>query len=198
MAVYASILLTLCSCILTSCNVIPQTVNTDKWLFTYYTNPYLNIFNWIGFFGLGILLNKFDLLKKYSNISCKYKGIIGSVCFAGWLILAVFVETSYYWTVWSLLNECLLLIALYSAVHLFSNFDNAFMKGLLLIGKNTLFIYLYHLPLVSKILPMNSAVINLLRPCLVLLIFCAVIWIIKKLMKKPKMQMMTGVLIGIK
>ena len=89
---YISIILTLVSCILTSFNVIPQTVDSRKWLFTYYTNPYLNIFNWIGFFGFGMVLKKFELLEKYSNIQYGYKWIIGSTCFIGWLILCIFVE----------------------------------------------------------------------------------------------------------
>ena len=89
-------------------------------------------------------------------------------------------------------------MALYSAVNFFTSFDNAFMKAIRLIGKNTLFIYLYHLPLVSRILPMNWAVINLLRPWVVLLIFYVAIWVVKKLFQKPKMKSLTGILIGIK
>jgi len=198
LVVYTSMGFTLSSCILTSCNVIPQTVDANKWIFTYYTNPYLNIFNWIGFFGFGILLKKFDLLKKYSNIQPKYKWLISTACCIGWLILCLFVETAYYWTPWSLLNEGLLLIVLYSAVHLFSRFERVWMEGALLIGKNTLFIYLYHLPFIGKLLPMNQAVINLIRPWIVLIIFYVFICIVKKLSQKPKMKSMVGILIGIK
>jgi hypothetical protein len=72
------------------------------------------------------------------------------------------------------------------------------MENVLLIGKNTLFIYLYHLPFVSKLLPMNHAIINMSRPWIVLFIFYVFICIVKKFAQKPKIKLMAGVLIGIK
>ncbi len=195
---YIFIGLTITSCLLTSFGVIPQKVLTEKWAYTYFTNPYLNLFNWIGFFGFGIVLKNLDLLHKFNLIKANIKAIILVVTLSMWIVLAVFTDSSYYWATFSLLNEILLLIILYSIISLSLKVDNVVTDALVFIGKNTLVIYLYHMPFITNVLSMNNDFINIIKPLVVLVIFGGLLLLVNKIIKNERIKKLFNIVFGIK
>ena len=62
------------SLLLKACGILPNYVSDEKWFFEY-LSPYLNIFNWVGFLAVGILIKEFRMLDKIGSINQKTKSL---------------------------------------------------------------------------------------------------------------------------
>ena len=99
---YVMICVTIASIIVTSLDLLP-------WLY-----PYLNIFNWVGFFSAGILAKKYDLLRRWLDAKLILHICLLILSLAGWTLLLIFGKKAYnyYWFDLSLVNEISLFIVL--------------------------------------------------------------------------------------
>ncbi len=155
--------------------------------------PYLNPFNWCGFFAAGVLLQKAPLEK----ISLRTHAIIAISTGVVWSLLTMLgMNAGYYWFKFSLFNEILLICALFSLSVLIC--EMPFVKGIMTeLGKLTLPIYLYHLPIVWQMPGGNSVFITFIRIFGTVGICFAAFFALKK-MARGFLKKTIEVLIGIK
>lgn len=148
-----------------------------------YINQFFNIFNWIGFFALGMLLRKKDLLKKLISplitvisgvlmaLFVAIAGIRGEVIHAYVDITSLFIEISgflFFLNISYLLSDCNLLVD---------------------IGKKSFFVYLMHIQTVGIIntrLPYN-VLFFILRPVIGLAVCYVVAVVFKFMLNKLKL-----------
>ena len=150
--------------------------------------PYLDIFNWIGYFSFGILLSRYkdNAIRIFSNIE-KIKLMIYFV-FITSLILRSILKTNI--TYWGTLNFVCIVFGAVSFALISKTLSNHFMfsKHLVALGDNSLFIYLWHMPvagIVANIMNRGLFVYGVpLRPFIVLTIMIVVLHIAKKLVCK--------------
>lgn len=143
--------------------------------------PFLNIFNWIGYFCIGILIAKKDKVKKLKNIDRKIIIIIFLLSLG---VSTLFDQTTYF-TPLNIVTQVtgvwvIFLISTYSA------FNNKYMY---FIAKHSFYIYLLHMPIVSLVKKIITHInINLfcLIPIIVLIINCLFIKIIIEITNKIK------------
>lgn len=174
-----SVGLTIASLLLTAFGRLPAVVDTDKWAFTY-LNPYLNIFNWIGIFALGILAKNGkleELVMKFTQSSVKAWAAV-FISILGWMVLAKIDPNTEYWSWGGVLAEPLMSIG---ALAISCRVKNGRLDKILSkIGKITLPIYLYHMPIQEQILKSRESLANVrfafLRPVITILI-CTMIFI---------------------
>lgn len=150
-----------------------------------YFNQYLNPFNWVGFFALGILLRKFNLLDKLTNTKAFVLSFIGLAISI--VAATVFREKEFmsYIDATSLFTE----VFGFTAVLNFSNWL-ANSKLLVDIGKKSFFIYLMHIQFVGFInsrLPYNP-VFLVLRPFIALAVCYVVAVLFKCILKLLKLD----------
>lgn len=188
-------LLTLISLELTAFGIIPSVVDTNKLAFTYFTNPYLNIFNWIGFFAVGIYIQEKGLVQKYYTTLCNYWWIFSLIAL---IILSVFyyLEKDYsYFSKYGFICETFMATALLSlSFRLNQN------RLLIDIGKKTLPIYLIHLPILgrfSRILP-YSKLFAISRPIIVIILIYTVLFIIHFIAQKLKISKYANIILGLR
>ena len=131
-----------------------------------YFNQYLNIFNWLGFFALGVYFRKYNLLEKIIGLKYFFISLIGTIIS---VVVVVFrgVQIEAYVDITSLLVEMFGLV-------LVLNLSYLLLKSKLLcdIGKKSFFIYLMHIQVVGLInarLPFN-VVFFILRPFIGLMV----------------------------
>ncbi len=102
-----------------------------------FTTPYLNIFNWMGFFALGILLqNGLNIGKK-----------VVVICLIGCLFTGVYIhlyDMSEYFNIFSAINSVCLVAIFYKISSKLIK-----IKKLAKLGKNTYTIYLLHMQIVQ-------------------------------------------------
>lgn len=169
--------------------IICEAVTLVSILFFYdkiFISPYLNVFNWIGFFALGISINQnkkaftkiFEFIKRFS-------GIILSLYVGFVIYLLIFTKAGGFWGILSAPScifgaLCLVFVANFivknrGEVHLLST-----------IGDNSLFIYLWHMPIagiVAKV--MDTGVLSYLlivRPLIVLVIMLLSLYVAQKVL----------------
>ena len=147
-------------------------------------NQYMNPFNWIGFFALGIILRKENLLEKlisFSMFTISFIGLVVSIVFAvfkGSEIKAYIDMTSIFTEIFGFLFVI--------------NVSSVFAKSKLLIdiGKKSFFIYLMHIQVAGIIntrLPYN-ALFFVLRPFIALAVCYIVAVLFKYLLKLLKIE----------
>lgn len=139
------IFLNIISVIITAANIIP-TIETNadasRWIYTYY-NPYLNVFNWIGMYCLGIYARKNNLIEKYIEYIQNKKIVIVIILISIIILIAeaLVFEKCTYWTYSSWFTECVFAVLLFIAACLIKDKHN-FLSQL---GKNTMPIYIIHI-----------------------------------------------------
>ena len=195
---FLMIALSFASILLTVLEVIPVEVSMEKWLFTSY-NPYLNPLSWAGFFSAGALLKKYAILEKWYALSKPIHAGIGAILLAGWLALALLSNDllNYYWARFGLLNELLLFGVLLEVVFLLPEFVTRLLAP---IGKWTLPIYLLHMVLVTHLLTGRFSAnlpIALIRPILTLIVCYGVLWTIRFLSEKMRVDAVVCKVLGI-
>lgn len=167
---YIAIALTAVSVILSSFGKVPY--NTVF-------NPYLNIFNWTGFFATGILINKHNILKKLINLPA---AVISIAVLAFSAILTVRLpEVKAYINFYSILVE-------FSGFVLFLNISYLLSNVCLLqdIGKKSYLIYLIHMQIAGIIntrLPYNP-LFFILRPIIALSVVYILVKMLELFLKK--------------
>ena len=195
---YLMIGLSLVSIVLTTLEIVPVEVSTEKWLFMSY-NPYLNPLNWAGFFSVGALLRKYRIFERWYALSKPVHACIGVFLLAGWLTLALLSNGSlnYYWAHSSLPNELLLFGVLLEVVFLV---PGAVARLFAPVGKWTLPVYLMHIVLVTHILTGRFSAnfpLAVLRPVLTLAICCGLLWVIRFLSEKTRVGSAVCGILGI-
>lgn len=169
------IVISVVSVYLTAYHVIPQ---------HQYFNQYINLFNWIGFFALGILLRTENLLEKLINTK---SFIISLIIVVASISVAVLRgnEVKAYVDVTSLFTEVFGFVLILNLSDWLAN-----NKLLIDIGKKSFFIYLMHIQvagIVTTRLPYN-AVFFILRPFIALAVCYIVSVVFKYLLKLLKMD----------
>lgn len=164
------IIISVVSVYLTVYHVIPQ---------YQYFNQYINLFNWIGFFALGILIRKENLLEELINTKSFIISLIIVVASIGVAVLRG-NEVKSYVDVTSLFTEVFGLILILNLSNYLAN-----NKILIDIGKKSFFIYLMHIQIAGIIttrLPYN-AFFFILRPVIALAV-CYVVAVVFRYMLK--------------
>ena len=194
---------TVISVFLTSLDILPHSVFSQRWFFTY-LNPYLNVFNWIGFFSIGILIQQTDKLGQLFQISRKYWYFL-LLLYS--LILFISYQYEYgfvYWTSLAIPN-ILLVTLIFMALAQIPLYRLKYLELVCVkMGAITLPIYMYHETIINKILVWpawlrGNIVAALARPCLCVLIigFCCYLgaWGLGKL--SPKLAYIYSIFWGL-
>lgn len=135
-----------------------------------YFTPYLNPFNWIGFFALGILARRYGWLSENWGLGRKNILIylIGATVLIGLIVWEFHIN--YFKGYFSLLSALIELTAFCLLMPLAILWANN--KMAIDIGKKSFAVYLYHMPVagfLNVIIPSNAATIGL-KPLLALLV----------------------------
>lgn len=154
---------------------------------------YLNIFNWIGFFALGILIRKYKLLDKL----IEHKEIlIYAIAISIVLFIVMYKYKIYgYFHILALPYELVNAIIVFYMSYKLSN--NNFLT---FIGKISFCIYLYHIQIVQKVcwsLPSNIFFI-IINPFLGLMLMVLIIFIGIKIVEKFKYKDVILNLVGLR
>lgn len=160
---------------------VSLTISTfnENWLSSVFMTPYLNVFNWIGFFALGIIIRKYRLDKKILQTpGCLVGGLIISI--VAFLIMYKFGKWGYF-SILGLVFELASAIVLLYIAKVLLRFRGT--QWFLRIGAYTYCIYLLHMPIVQPIcsrLP-DMLLVDVVRPLIALAIMVTLIDIGKKI-----------------
>lgn len=164
-------------------NVISLVVSTvsKQYLSIPFLSTYLNVFNWIGFFALGILIRKYRLDRKL--LSTHWPLVISAVLAGVTLILMFILDKWGYFSIFGMIFELSFAVILMYIARATCGF--AWAQYIALIGKYTYCIYLLHMPIVQPIcarLP-NIWVFDVIKPLLGLAIMVCLVYFGKKICK---------------
>ena len=172
---YLCIAITFISVSLSSMDLIPYTTVFNK---------FFNIFNWIGFFALGILLRRKELVDKLLGLKFTIISLIG-------LIVATIIAVMKKELIQSYIDSTSLFVELFGLILLLNIADFLTSSKLLIdIGKKSFFIYLIHIQIVGIIntrLPYN-ALFFILRPIIGLAVCYIVAIVFKYVLNKIKLS----------
>lgn len=182
---YLCIALTIVQSILNTFNI--------KYFNIPFITKYLNIFNWIGFFALGILIRKYNII---DFILTHNKILIYAIIISIILFILMYKYVIYgYFHIVSLIYEITnSVIVLYLSYWLLNN------KFFNFIGKTSFCIYLYHIQIVQKIcwsLPSNIF-FTIINPFLGLIIMAFIIFVGMKVIEKFKYKKQVLELVGLR
>lgn len=172
--------------ILLNVNILPKEVDNTKFIFTY-LNPYLNILNWIGVFSIGILINKYLKLWKWS----KKELIISNIVF--FVIIGYIIITKNELSYWKTIT---LILGILNFIIMFNATTKIKSKLLMDIGKKSYSIYLWHLPIVVKISYIIDAKYSIIIPIFTIAILYMIIKIGEIIAKKIKIYKIYNILVG--
>lgn len=113
-----------------------------------FVTDYLNIFNWVGFFALGVYIRKYRLDRKLLNKTLPLYICVIIFIFDCYIIQKIEIYT--YFHIFSLQYEFVFLVIMFYLGHNLLNLG-VLSRFLIFCGKNTLFIYLTHMPIVQAI-----------------------------------------------
>lgn len=152
---------------------------------------YINIFNWIIYFMIGMYINQYKLLPRIKEkIKLPYISIIVIIL----LHLVFDIKLSYFGFITVLLSFLILVSKLYD-----KKLDN---KMVQFIGKNSFSIYLMHMPIagvVTRICNLfNNGFFLFIRPFITLGITVMIIIIYQKIIKKLKLPSIFYILLGLR
>ncbi len=176
-------------------NIIELILNTKGIFYTNdYITYYLNIFNWIGFFAIGILIRKYDIF----SFLLKHKNIIMPISIFVSIILFIIMYNMKIWGYFhiiSLLYEiCGFIVIFYFSYYLRN------CRILNYIGEISFFIYLYHIQIVQNIcwkLPICIAT-EIINPIISVVIMVGIVYIGSKILGKINKNSIIYSLLGIR
>ncbi len=196
------ILCTLINVYLVAGNVGPYSIlkSTNVQSELIYLSTYLNIFNWIGFFALGLLMRKKNIFESINLWDFKYKNIIKKIItifIILLLIVMILVEKgNTYWTNYSIWIEMSFFVILFQVSKLLKD-----VKYIQEIGKITMPIYLIHFLIegfiFNKVLP-ESIIMGLIRPLISVLIIYWLLQLGLFISKKIHLQRLYTTVFGLK
>ena len=162
--------------------------------YQYVLSESLNPFNFIGYFAVGGILKKFNILNKIKLTSLLWKFVIILFGLIFFVIGYVTKMTSYY-SIYSFAFSILIVLGLYT----FSSFIkfNFFGK----IGNNSFSIYLLHMPVVSffkKIITRLNSSMYILIPFFVIFLFFLFFELLDKIENKIPFLKKIKILIGMR
>lgn len=157
-------------------------------------NPYLNIFNWIGYFSLGIhISNQKDLFKKigWNN------SILFIFCILYAIILIFQLNNNSGGSYWGGINvfSCWIgaIVFVLISIRLEKNIS-IFSKIIKTAGLNSFAIYIWHMPIagiVARIMNIGQLIIfTIFRPVIVLFIVLLLLYLVKIIFKKIRLCQM--------
>lgn len=156
---------------------------------------YLNIFNWISYFNIGIIINKYNKLSSLFNFSNKNKYLF-LISFVLVVVSGLYFNFEVnYWT----MIGVLLIITFFFTIFGFIYNININNNLLTFIGENSLSFYLIHMPIAGLIVRLTNfnSILLLIRPILTILITYIVIYLYKIIVEKIKFRNLK-LLIGVK
>lgn len=170
-------------------------------VFGYNQFSYLNIFNWMLYFNLGVILNKWKLYSKFCK-TCSRTFKINTIlllCIFGFSLVTN--KAIGYWS-WHGPVTIFINIMVLFGINLQSISKNSHLNMLIeYIGTNSLAFYLVHMSIAGVIVRItnyaNSIVLIAIRPLIVLVITLFVIYVYDIMIKKMKIKKL-NVLIGIR
>jgi fucose 4-O-acetylase-like acetyltransferase len=145
-----------------------------------FLSPFLNIFNWIGYFAAGILIKKYRLdrwflEKKWTHFIAYFWMIVGGIAFYYFQI-----ETDFHVITFLYKIPAILVLFLFS--HFLSQRKGS--KYLVEIGKNTYFIYLLHMQIVQPICSRLPIYFEVIKPIVGLTVMILLLLLLKVTFKK--------------
>lgn len=161
-------------------------------IFGYYSFSYLNILNWMIYFNIGIYIRKYNLDKMIIKYVHKFKIPIILINIFVFIFVIRYDVNIGYWSNNGVIYSLLTTILFINIVDKLEN--NKLVKY---IGKNTMPIYLIHMPIAGVIVRISNLfgnpLIDLLKPTMTLLITIFVIYVYDKIFKKEEMKCLIGV-----
>lgn len=157
-----------------------------------YFGIYLNIFNWIGLFSLGLLIKKYDLNKYLDRHNVIF--MISIIVFIFLLFIMIQFKIFGYFHILSLAFELCGLICIYYISKMFNK-----SRLLIFTGKVSFTIYLFHIQIIQKIcwsLPKNLVTI-IINPLIGWLFMVMIIYFGIRITKKYSFSKFLYMLIGI-
>lgn len=147
--------------------------------------PYLNPFNWMGYFALGIIFRNTNFFQLTQNFFNKFRYYFLFLFFLTLVLIVVLLGKINYWTNYSLLFQSIFFFMIFG----FSQKQVFQSKILILIGKESFAIYLLHMPIAGIVTNIanrcNIPFEVILRPLIVILTTCSSIliwrWVSRKL-----------------
>ncbi len=163
---------------------------------TIYLDTYLNVFNWIGFFSLGILLKKAKTLEKYGTLAYGKKKWLVLILIPFIFIMILLEKQASYWTYYSIFIE----MGIFVIVLILSISMNE-VKLFKRIGTISLPIYLLHMQIqgfiFNKIYP-QSIIMGIIRPIITVLSVYYLINFGLYVSKKIHMEKLYRIILGLK
>lgn len=159
-------------------------------------NPYLNIFNWIGYFAIGVYISEnqktWIWLKQKITSRIFFWLVLGSGIYVTILIYQIYHQSGGgYWNGLNVIScwSGSIVIVLTSNV-IEKRKDNLFKRTILQAGLESFGIYIWHMPvagIIARIMSIRAmAWLVIIRPIIVLLIMLTIIRVMKKIMFKMK------------
>lgn len=177
------ILVNIISVLLTQLGLLESTIQ-----FLHLTN-YLNVFNWIGFFSLGIFVRQY-ILKEFLFFIEKFR-IMNILFFSSVLIMLVYFEKALtYFSISGIIFELASIIVVFSI----SSIGKSIYKYIKKLEKYVFPVYLYHMPIIGVIYKITGIQSTLLT-CIATFILVLLSHVIAK---KIKVERYYKVIIGIK
>lgn len=150
---------------------------------------YIFFFNWLLYFNLGILINKYNMCQMLIKISCKYFYL---VVISLILIFVLHININYSIGYWSYDGFIIILLFFIFLIGLINKIDLKNNEFIMYIGKNSLSFYLLHMPIAGIVVRitnyLNSWLLIILRPLFVLIITYFIIKICDKIMEIEKLK----------
>ncbi len=189
---------------LTDINVFSTDIHPDQWFFCY-LNPYLNVFNWVGIFALGLWFQLSNKLEQLAQFTRAYAYVLIPLYLLFIWLINKYDTNTQYWSYSVLVGNCLGLCALLGCCQYFTPFHYFPSACIRYIGAHTLPIYLYHMMIINKILTYPpylkyNWLAGCIRPVLCVVICAGVFWATGKVIQKlcPKMYPVYQLCFGIK
>ena len=144
-----------------------------------FCTPYLNIFNWIGYFALGILCRKHRLDRWILKSKIALSLTIVLTIFAIILFFLLKNESDFHYI--TFLYKLPLAVMLF---YVSSWLAKGKMNFMVVVGKDTYFIYLVHMQIVQFICSRLPIIFEIVKPLVGLLIMCIIALTVKVFFKK--------------
>lgn len=156
---------------------------------------YINLLNWIPYFNIGLMTNKYNKLNKVLKF-CKKNKFLFLITFILVLISGLYLNSKVNY--WTLIGIILIILFFFTTFGFIYKCDNKY-KILNFIGENSLSFYLIHMPIAGIIVRISnvSSILILLRPIITIFITYLVIYLYKKIVERLNLNNLK-LLIGVK
>lgn len=161
----------------------------------YNSFSYLNVFNWMIYFNIGIYIKKYNLMETLNKITKKYFILIIFINTLTNILIIIYDINIGYWTNNGLIYSLITSFFFISILEIIK--ENKLVN---FIGKNTMPIYLIHMPIAGILVRianiLNSTLFDILKPIITLLITTLVIYIYNIIVKKignEKLKYLIGI-----